>query len=694
MIRKSIQRSIAVLFVVLFLFSAASVFVWADSEAIRVGQTVTKDLESIFRTQFPVGEYEQIVILDPEVLKGADIITLHGKNSWTFNATGTVEIQITALGLKKAGDPLDKAEKASIKFTYSIEQVFTPTFTKVPADATAWEGQSVSFHAAASGAGTISYKWYFSTKDDYMKSYISFASLPEYYGVTCSGDGTDTLTLNNINKNLDGYIVWCVAQNNVGATSSPFATVHVKDHEVSVGGVPVENGYYRTDSSGTVSAGTAANYNIRYEAATHTLTLQNATIKSGYIKGANTTWSIRGIYAAGDLTLVLNGTNTVTMPLLNFQNGAYVTNVGIQAKNLHICGAGDLTVTAGDAKGTSCGIRANQCVIDAVGTVRSVAGTVSLADDTGSAGILAEISYVQNSGTVYATGGNVSGSNNLGIYAPSFSIKGGTLTAKAGFGGVGAMSVGVYAPNYLEFSGGTSTASGEFYALWCSTGISPVIAENASVLIGDTADATSTSPWNPSSMLERNYPYARIDASQNVYAVNVAGVTEPKLGEIPSVTGIRTDLAGAISAVWYRRADKESAAVAMTDGEPFEENVYYSLVLTYTPDEKLTLHTPLTATVNGKTAAVSDGGNAVQITIEFAPLQSKPAVVLGDVDGDTSITSTDARLVLQYYAKKIGADKLDLAAADVDGDGDITSTDARLILQYYAKKITEFPTKK
>ena len=64
---------------------------------------------------------------------------------------------------------------------------------------------------------------------------------------------------------------------------------------------------------------------------------------------------------------------------------------------------------------------------------------------------------------------------------------------------------------------------------------------------------------------------------------------------------------------------------------------------------------------------------------------------LGDVDGDGSITSTDARLTLQYYAGKIKAADLDVAAADVDGDGSITSTDARLILQYYAGKIPNFP---
>ena len=64
---------------------------------------------------------------------------------------------------------------------------------------------------------------------------------------------------------------------------------------------------------------------------------------------------------------------------------------------------------------------------------------------------------------------------------------------------------------------------------------------------------------------------------------------------------------------------------------------------------------------------------------------------LGDVDSDNSITSTDARLVLQYYAGKIYAESLNVAVADVDGDGQVTSTDARLILQLYAGKIEKFP---
>lgn len=77
--------------------------------------------------------------------------------------------------------------------------------------------------------------------------------------------------------------------------------------------------------------------------------------------------------------------------------------------------------------------------------------------------------------------------------------------------------------------------------------------------------------------------------------------------------------------------------------------------------------------------------------VELYGSEYVPTASPGDVDGDGTITSTDARLTLQYYAGKIGETDLNTAVADVDGDGAITSTDARLILQYYAGKIGTFP---
>ena len=81
--------------------------------------------------------------------------------------------------------------------------------------------------------------------------------------------------------------------------------------------------------------------------------------------------------------------------------------------------------------------------------------------------------------------------------------------------------------------------------------------------------------------------------------------------------------------------------------------------------------------------------------------------MLGDVDGDGAITSSDARLLLQLYTGKIlmsptgewdfsfensGVDFSTFAiTADVDRDTVLTTTDARLILQYAVGKITEWP---
>ncbi len=91
------------------------------------------------------------------------------------------------------------------------------------------------------------------------------------------------------------------------------------------------------------------------------------------------------------------------------------------------------------------------------------------------------------------------------------------------------------------------------------------------------------------------------------------------------------------------------------------------------------------ATAAGKqTLTVWYGGKSLSFTVEVR--EQTP----GNVDGDEKITSTDARMVLQYAVRKIGDNSLDLAAADVNGDGRVDSTDARLILQMAVGKIKTF----
>lgn len=68
----------------------------------------------------------------------------------------------------------------------------------------------------------------------------------------------------------------------------------------------------------------------------------------------------------------------------------------------------------------------------------------------------------------------------------------------------------------------------------------------------------------------------------------------------------------------------------------------------------------------------------------------KPDVVLGDVDGDGKIKTTDALLVLQHVSETITLEGNEFVAADVDKDGVIKTTDALMILQYVAENISSF----
>ncbi len=68
-------------------------------------------------------------------------------------------------------------------------------------------------------------------------------------------------------------------------------------------------------------------------------------------------------------------------------------------------------------------------------------------------------------------------------------------------------------------------------------------------------------------------------------------------------------------------------------------------------------------------------------------------VEYGNVNGDELVNTTDATLILQYFAKKIDAFPVENGEviANVNGDELINTTDATLVLQYFAKKIDAFP---
>ena len=109
--------------------------------------------------------------------------------------------------------------------------------------------------------------------------------------------------------------------------------------------------------------------------------------------------------------------------------------------------------------------------------------------------------------------------------------------------------------------------------------------------------------------------------------------------------------------------------------------------------DALTAAKAVAANANATQAEVDKA--AADLTAAIAALVEKTPDVpttLGDVNGDGVIDTADAVLVLQYAAKLIDGNVLNVKAADVNGDGVIDTADAVLILQYAAKLIKEFPT--
>ena len=79
-------------------------------------------------------------------------------------------------------------------------------------------------------------------------------------------------------------------------------------------------------------------------------------------------------------------------------------------------------------------------------------------------------------------------------------------------------------------------------------------------------------------------------------------------------------------------------------------------------------------------------------TLKPTPTDAK-AIVLGDVNGDLSVDSTDITLMKRYMLRKISQfpDSNGKIAADVNGDSSVDSTDLTLVKRYVLKKIDKFP---
>lgn len=256
---------------------------------------------------------------------------------------------------------------------------------------------------------------------------------------------------------------------------------------LTVGDTDVLNGgYWKTNADGTLTAdgASADNYNVKYDSATGTLTLKDATINgtdtNGYV-GA-------GIYAVGDLTIVLEGTNTVTGADAG-NNGS--NSIRVDSGNLTIQGGGSLTAQGAEtSSGSSYGIFVIESFTQQGGSVTASGGNVNGNKNSMGLYVYGDAVTVQG-GTLTATGGNTSG-NSYGIYARgSVTLGSAAVTAT---GGTGKKSYGLYiysSPPSVTLSGGSLTArsgsatdtAGGIYLdnVWGSTG--SVTVGNGSTLL-------------------------------------------------------------------------------------------------------------------------------------------------------------------------------------------------------------------
>ena len=208
---------------------------------------------------------------------------------------------------------------------------------------------------------------------------------------------------------------------------------------LTVGGTNALNGgYWTTDADGTLTEASADNYNVYYDGS-GTLTLKDATINGTNIIGHVGA----GIYAEGDLTIVLEGSSTVTG--VQDPNGES-QSIRVSG-NLTIQGGGSLTAQGDDTSdGSSSGIFVTESFTQQGGSVTAIGGNVS-ANQT-SEGLYVGSTVTVQSGTLTATGGDTSGSS-YGISASgTVTVNDAIVTATAG---TGQSSYGLYVSANVSF---------------------------------------------------------------------------------------------------------------------------------------------------------------------------------------------------------------------------------------------------
>ena len=255
---------------------------------------------------------------------------------------------------------------------------------------------------------------------------------------------------------------------------------------LTVGGTDVLSGsYWLTNADGTLTpdGASADNYNVYYNG-NGTLTLKDATIN-----GTNTIYHVgAGIFASGDLTIVLEGSSTVKG--VQDPNGE-TQSIRVEG-NLTIQGGGSLTAQGAEtSSGSSYGIFVFGSFTQQSGSVTASGGNIN-GNHTSTGLYVSDGTVTAQDGTLTATGGDTSG-RSYGISANgSVTVSDAAVTAT---GGTGNYSYGLYVDSSspsvtLSGSGsltarsgsGTDTAVGIYLNnIWGSTG-SVTVGDNSTLL--------------------------------------------------------------------------------------------------------------------------------------------------------------------------------------------------------------------
>lgn len=251
---------------------------------------------------------------------------------------------------------------------------------------------------------------------------------------------------------------------------------------LTVGGTNALNGgYWTTNADGTLTEASADNYNVYYDG-NGTLTLKGATIN-----GTSSSTVGAGIYAEGDLTIVLEGSSTVKGVVNPYGESQSIRVSG----NLTIQGGGSLTAQGAEtSSGSSYGIFVTESFTQQSGSVTAIGGDVSGSYD--SEGLyVSDGTVTAQDGTLTATGGDTSGSS-YGISASGpVTVGSAAVTATGGSGNASyGLYIGSSSPS-VTLSGGSLTArSGSatseaggiyFYNIYNSAG-SVTVGDNSTLL--------------------------------------------------------------------------------------------------------------------------------------------------------------------------------------------------------------------